>query len=96
MAFQNPGFLFNRASILQHAPSASGVYGLWTATSWIYVGESNDIQRRLLEHFNGDNVLITRAAPTSFGFELSGAFQRVARQNALILELRPFCNQILG
>ena len=57
---------------------------------------SGDIQARLLQHVRGDNDCITRSGVTHFAYELVAAPQRVARQNALILELRPSCNQQLG
>jgi len=96
MPWQGRNLLWNRGVILSSVPSASGVYAIWRPNVWIYVGETNDLQRRLLEHFDGDSPCITRAAPTGFGFELVQANTRVARQNALIPELRPTCNQILG
>lgn len=91
-----PTFAFERLSILANAPRASGVYALFNPQRWIYAGETGDIQARLLEHLNGDNRCITLARPTGFQFELPPAQQRVARQDALILQLRPKCNQRLG
>lgn len=90
------GHVYDEASINVAAPQASGVYGIYTDQAWIYVGESNDLRRRLLEHVRGDNPCITRAQATGFVFELSPSAARVARQNQLILELRPSCNQMLG
>jgi excinuclease UvrABC nuclease subunit len=90
-------FPWNRASILANAPQASGVYAIFNSKNWIYVGESGDIQARLLEHLNGDNLCIIQNLPTGFQFELvAGQAQRVARQNQLIVELKPVCNQKLG
>lgn len=91
-----PGFAWSHASIVANAPHASGVYCIYNQQQWIYVGESGDLQARLLEHFNGDNACITRNAPTGFQFELVAANQRVARQNQLIVALKPICNQRLG
>ena len=96
MPWNNPNsYPFNQQGVMQ-APARSGVYALYTSQQWIYVGESNDIQRRLLEHLRGDNPCITRSRPTSFSYELCDENQRVARQNQLIVELRPTCNQMLG
>ena len=90
-----PGHTFNRAGILQSAPNASGTYALYN-TGWVYFGESNGIQRRLLEHLTEAGTCILRNAPTGFVFELGNATQRVARQNQLIgLNPTP-CNQMLG
>lgn len=97
MAWNNPtGYPFTHDGIIRNAPNASGVYALFTQQRWVYIGESNDIQRRLLEHLNAPGPCISQYAPLSFSFELAPAAQRVARQNVLIQELRPACNQILG
>lgn len=89
-------FAFTEASVNANAPSASGVYALFNQGRWIYIGESGDIRARLLQHLRGDNACITRERPGMFAHELLAANQRVTRQNALILELRPVCNQMLG
>jgi excinuclease UvrABC nuclease subunit len=91
-----PWFPWTYASIVANAPHSSGVYAIFNAQRWIYVGESNDIQARLLQHFNGDNACITQNAPTGFQFEVVVAAQRVARQNQLIGALNPACNQMFG
>jgi hypothetical protein len=89
-------YTFTDASIRTYAPNASGVYGLFTNNRWVYVGESRDIQARLLQHLNGDNACINGWNPSSFIFELVSVLYRVQRQNQLILELVPACNQRLG
>jgi excinuclease UvrABC nuclease subunit len=92
-----PSFFWTRQSIVTSAPNSSGVYVLFTPQAWIYVGESGDVQARLLQHLNGDNPCITRNAPTGFQFEVvAGQSQRVARQDQLILAFGPACNQRLG
>jgi hypothetical protein len=96
MPFTNSSsYLFVRDSITKNAPHASGVYGLFSS-AWVYIGESEDIQKRLLEHLNGDNPCINRFAPTNFTYELSAAAMRVARQDQLIAEFHPSCNQRPG
>lgn len=89
-------YYFNRNSILTNAPGTSGVYAIFQFGRWIYIGESENIQARLLEHLNGDNPCLTQANPVGFQFELWPANQRVARQDALILACRPACNRRLG
>ena len=91
----NP-FAYHSVGMITGAPAASGVYGIYNAQQWIYIGESQNIQARLLQHLNGDNPCIARLNPTSFMFELSPDNQRVARQNQLILEFPTACNQRLG
>lgn len=90
------GFAWTRQSIVANAPNSSGVYAIYNQQRWIYVGESGDIQARLLQHFNGDNACITNSSPTGFQYELSPAAQRVARQDAWIAKLNPICNQRFG
>lgn len=90
------GFPWTYDSILANAPSASGVYAIYNANTWIYVGESGDIRARLLQHYNGDNQCILNHHPTGFQFELVAAAQRVARQNQLIAALPVVCNQMFG
>lgn len=91
-----PGYNFTRASILANAPTGSGVYVLFTSETWVYVGEAGDIRARLIQHLDGDNACVTRLNPTGFQFELWPAHQRVARQDALIVQLHPACNRRLG
>jgi hypothetical protein len=84
------GHALNDASILTNAPAQSGVYALYN-TGWVYIGESNDIQRRLQEHMRDQRIMQHR--PTGFTFELVGAASRVARQDALISQLSPIANR---
>jgi predicted GIY-YIG superfamily endonuclease len=72
------------------------VYAIHDSTRWIYIGETNDIRRRLLEHLSDAGSCILRQYPTSFSFEEWIESLRVGRQNQLISELRPVCNQMLG
>ena len=96
MPFPNTVWSFTRQSIPQNALKQSGVYGLYRPSAWIYVGESADMQARLLEHLNTPTPCLAREKPTGFTYELWQADKRVARQNQLILELKPVCNQKLG
>jgi hypothetical protein len=87
-----PGHAWSESSIKANAPQSSGVYALYGVV-WIYIGESNDIQSRLLEHWNGDNACIIRANPTGFVFEICGLAERPGRQAELVARFRPLCNQ---
>jgi excinuclease UvrABC nuclease subunit len=90
------GFTFDERTMATNAPNASGVYAIYS-DRWLYVGESNDIQRRLLEHARTAGTCILRNQPRGFVFELWATEpQRVARQNTLIAQLRPGCNQMMG
>jgi len=91
------GFVFGALFITMNAPVQGGVYGLWRENDWIYIGRAVDIGARLLQHTNGDNECINRRAPSHFGYELiSQEPARIAREAALIMELRPACNQRVG
>lgn len=91
----NSNYSFDAQTVTRVAPSQSGVYGIYNQY-WQYVGETNDIARRLLEHLNETGTPLARSGATRFTFELCAANARIQRQNALILELRPSCNQKLG
>jgi hypothetical protein len=80
---------FKAAEIRREAPACSGVYGLSNARGWIHVGETDNIQGRLLEHLEGTDGFQTEGAPTGFSFELSPPQDRAARQSRLVLELHP-------
>jgi hypothetical protein len=88
---------FTKDGILVNTPNASGVYALWTGETLVYVGESNDILRRLLELFGSPRPCIAKYSRLVFGYELVPTeAQRVERQGRLIRELLPACNQPLG
>jgi hypothetical protein len=88
---------FTKHGILANTPNASGVYALWTGETLVYIGESNDILRRLLELFGSPTPCIAQHMRLVFGYELVPTeAQRVARQDRLIRELVPACNQPLG
>jgi hypothetical protein len=92
----NSGYNFDTGSIASFAPAMSGVYAIYRPNFWIYIGESNDIRRRLTEHLNESGTCIKRQMPTGFSYELWPEGQRVTRQNQLIAELNPSCNQMMG
>ena len=46
-------YMFTHRAVLEKAPKASGVYSIFTAKRWVYVGESDDIQRSLFNRLNG-------------------------------------------
>ena len=104
MPFNNrEGHAYMERVVKAVVPAVSGVYGIYTRygsqTDWIYVGESQDIQGRLLEHLQmkgPEDKCIASHNPTGFTFDPVEGARRVARQDALIVELRPSCNQKLG
>jgi excinuclease UvrABC nuclease subunit len=85
-------FLYNPSSVMLNAPAAPGVYGICTPHEWVYIGESLNIQARLLQHLNGDNPRISQSGATSFSFELVPVQQLAIRHSVLVLEYQPKCN----
>ncbi|MEO8127653.1 MAG: GIY-YIG nuclease family protein [Bryobacteraceae bacterium] len=85
--------VFKALSIQRDAPASSGVYGLSNASGWIYIGESDNIQARLLEHLQGSDPTMHGTKPTGFSFELCHSYNREARVRKLISELHPICNR---
>ncbi len=96
MPFQNSNAFQFSPQGLTNAPALSGVYGIFNQERWIYVGETGDINRRLAEHLNTGGTCIHRYFPTGFTYELSPQLLRVARQDQLIQQLAPACNQRFG
>jgi predicted GIY-YIG superfamily endonuclease len=90
------GFVFSQAGINASAPQKSGVYAIYNSNRWIYIGETNDLRRRLTEHLNEGGSCIKKHNPTDFIFEEFPEAFRVARQNALIAQYYPACNQMFG
>jgi excinuclease UvrABC nuclease subunit len=91
------GFLYNEQSIINNAPAGSGVYAIYRENQWIYIGESGNVRDRLLEHIRRqENPCIVRSNPTHFAYELVAAPYRVQRQDQLIAEFHPSCNQRFG
>jgi predicted GIY-YIG superfamily endonuclease len=88
------GYRFTKEAVERNAPERSGIYGLYRSKTWVYIGESDDIRRRLLEHLDEQGTCIKRYADLWFSYELYPAAGRAARQNALIRELKPVCNQL--
>ena len=87
---------FSRAGVHDHAPAESGVYVIHGLKSCLYVGESQNIRLRLLEHLADTNGCIMRHMPFTFAFELAQDGVRVERQKEFILEFRPLCNPLSG
>jgi hypothetical protein len=74
-------------------PGQFGVYGIYRADQWLYVG-MGDIRARLLDHLNGDIPCILANGATSYVAAVTA--NAVAEEKALQLELKPLCNQRIG
>jgi hypothetical protein len=89
-------FAFTPVSVRAHAPAASGIYGIFNGSQWIYVGVGGDIRDALLAHLRDTEVCIRRFNPTGFSFELDSGKARNTRQETLIRELGTQCNHQNG
>jgi hypothetical protein len=82
-------------AVQTHAPTKSGVYGISSASEWIYIGETDDIQAALLAHLRRSDTPPMKRRPTGFVFEVCDPAVRSSRQDRLVSEYEPFCNRRL-
>ena len=93
MSFSNCGACsLNAVSVQKNAPEHSGVYGLSNSEEWLLVGEGENIRAMLLDHLKETGTVLKARNPTGFTFELCSPNKRMARQAALVRELKPRCN----
>lgn len=83
----------NRRNVLRNAPKDSGVYGLRRDERWIYVGQSPNIQKALLEYLSGHLPYVLQSQPNLFLFEVCTPQTRVQRQRDLAQQHQPLCNK---
>ncbi len=97
MAWRSPArYAFAHTSVVVNAPEQSGVYALHYQTTWVYVGESENIRAQLLQHLSGDNARLTVYPHLTFSYELFPEAVRSWRQDELVREFRPICNPWLS
>ena len=82
---------FTPSNIRSSVPNASGVYGIFEASAWIFVGETEHLQSRLLEHAADLKHEMHSYNPTHFVYELTD--ECLLRQNQLTRECSPRCNK---
>jgi hypothetical protein len=88
-----PSYPLTHAGIVVNAPRESGVFAVAERGTYVYVGETDNLQRRLLEYFREAGAT---PAGLRFQFERAApAFRRI-RQLAVIRELRPTDNPLLA
>lgn len=86
------GHALTHANLLAHAPTASGVYAIYSGQKWLYFGESEDLRRRLLEHLMDRSHCIHRFPDLQFSVELS--LNPVDRLHGLLRVYRTPCNSL--
>lgn len=94
MPFAGNAHLFDDAT-LNTVNEVGGVYGLfqWNGRVYVclYVGMSDNLRRRLREHFNNPPI---RGITYFFAEAISGPLQRSLREQALISEFNPPGNTV--
>lgn len=75
-----------------------GVYGITNANSQlIYIGSTDNFKRRMSEHQNDRYHLMHKYSPVyAYAEVISDPTLRLRREQELISEYRPPCNQKLG
>jgi hypothetical protein len=81
-------YAFTYAGV-HEAPSASGVYTIYSPQRWVYVGDSDDIRQSLYRILNQSPAWMERFGSLSFSFGRLPPAQRVAYQVALVGQLNP-------
>ncbi|HET7007483.1 MAG TPA: SPOR domain-containing protein [Candidatus Binatia bacterium] len=91
MPWQNNGdyYSFKQDSITQHAPSVSGVYGLFNSRHQIVIGSAANIRDALLHHRRHTQFRFSRFEPSGYTFEICPAERRESRAQELIKEYSP-------
>lgn len=87
---------FTRAGIEALPQGQNGVYGIFNAQNWIYIGKG-DIRDRLLRHLTGNEVAeicIRNGGATAFYIEVTQNMD--AREVQLLNEIGTTCNQRRG
>jgi hypothetical protein len=85
---------FTESGIQSMNSGQAGCYGIFNSRGCIYVGQSDDIRLRLLQHLRGQSDqagCIWEYGPT-YCLGVVGWMDRFAEERRLIAELRPVCN----
>ena len=85
---RDESYAFTYAGV-HEAPSASGVYTIYSPQQWVYVGESDDIRQSLFRLLNESSAWMERFGPLSFSFEPLPRAERAACQAGLVEQLNP-------
>jgi hypothetical protein len=89
------GHPFSEAGVATYAPCEPGIYGIYSNQQWIYVGESQDIEKSLYAHLHRqseESYCILSRSPTHFVFDLGDEMWGKTRVKGLVEELKPACN----
>ena len=94
---------YTDSEIEKHAPTDPGIYFIVREyydkqAVWVYIGQAEDVQDRLLEHYGGfsdESGWINACKPTTFGVLLvpGGEKRRRIIEDRFIELLNPLCNK---
>lgn len=84
---------FTSRSVNEYAPATSGVYGISNAREWLYIGQAENINGALQAHLQDTSTTLMKQTPTGFVFEVCPGGSRYDRQERLVREYGPSCNQ---
>ncbi len=70
--------MLTRTSVISNAPGESGVYGLCSLGTWLYIGQSSNIRKALLEYLSSQIPHVLELQTKSFAFELHPYVKRIA------------------
>lgn len=84
---------------LVNVPAAGGVYGIYKAGAWIYIGSSGNLAERMADHMRGDQSdpterCIASHSPTHFTFEVRRDY--IEREKYLLSTTVTLCNRKVG
>lgn len=91
-------YTFTRIRVIGIVPQAGGVYAIRSSRTgkMVYVGESDNLERQLLEHIDersDETPCITRNSGDTFAWEvIASPKERALRQMGLVRDHRPICN----
>jgi len=94
MSFKNEYRPYTKEDIESLIPNQKCVYGLFNNDVSIYIG-SGDIREEMLAHLKGDVQCTQQRKVNLWTFEVI-AGDPINRENKLINEYRPLCNQQFG
>jgi cell division septation protein DedD len=91
MPWQNNGdyYSFKPDSINRHAPTVSGVYGLFNFRHQIVIGSAANVRDAVLHHRRHTKFRFSRFEPSGFTFEICPPERRENRAQELIKEYHP-------
>jgi hypothetical protein len=81
--------MLTRTSVISNAPEESGVYGLCSLGTWLYIGQSSNIRKALVEYVSGQMPHKLESQPKLFALELHPYERRIARHKELVAHFQP-------